>query len=121
MNIQVSVENIKCGGCANSIRKQLQAFEGVDSVGVEVEGGQVTVAVSDAFDSEVIRSQILAQLLKMGYPETGSVEGLKAAGAKAKSFVSCAVGRMSDDRWWSQETTVFTIKLPSINQKSSDS
>jgi copper chaperone len=33
----------------------------------------------------------------MGYPETGSVEGLKAVKAKASSFVSCVVGRMSQD------------------------
>jgi copper chaperone len=31
----------------------------------------------------------------MGYPESGSVEGMKAATAKAKSFVSCAIGKVS--------------------------
>jgi copper chaperone len=32
----------------------------------------------------------------MGYPEVGSVEGMKAAAAKAKSFVSCAIGRIDN-------------------------
>jgi copper chaperone len=32
----------------------------------------------------------------MGYPETGSVEGLKAAAMKARSFVSCAIGRIDN-------------------------
>ncbi|MBN2865179.1 MAG: heavy-metal-associated domain-containing protein [Thiotrichales bacterium] len=98
MSIQVSVENIKCGGCANSIRKQLQTLEGVESVDVDVEQGQVTIELAESVDAEGFCSEVRAQLLKMGYPETGSVEGLKAAGAKAKSFVSCAVGRMTDDR-----------------------
>jgi copper chaperone len=30
----------------------------------------------------------------MGYPEKGSVNGLGAAVAGAKSFVSCAIGRL---------------------------
>ena len=97
MNIQVSVENIKCGGCANRIRKQLQALEGVQSVSVDVEQGVVSATFSDENEGDELCSQILAQLAKMGYPESGSVAGLKAAGAKAKSFVSCAVGRMSDE------------------------
>jgi copper chaperone len=32
----------------------------------------------------------------MGYPLVGSVAGLKAAASKAKSFVSCAVGRIDN-------------------------
>ena len=97
MVIEVSVENIKCGGCANRIRKQLQSHSAVESVEIDIEIGSVGVQVSEDGDRDVLRSQIVAQLLKMGYPESGSVEGLKAAGAKAKSFVSCAVGRMTDD------------------------
>jgi len=31
----------------------------------------------------------------MGYPEHGSVTGLDAGLANAKSFVSCAIGRVS--------------------------
>ena len=31
-----------------------------------------------------------------GLPEVGSVEGMKAAAAKAKSFVSCAIGRIDN-------------------------
>lgn len=98
MSIQVSVENIKCGGCANSIRKQLQTLPAVESVEIDVENGLVTVQVLESSKVDELRSEMVAKLLKMGYPETGSVEGLRAAGAKAKSFVSCAVGKMSDDK-----------------------
>ena len=37
MTFEVSVENIKCGGCTNSIVKGLQELEGVASVAVDVE------------------------------------------------------------------------------------
>jgi len=90
MTFEVSVENIKCGGCANSIVKGLQKLEGVASVTVDVEHGRVTI---DADDSLIAATE---RLLKLGYPEQGSAAGLKAAKAKAKSFVSCAVGRFSD-------------------------
>jgi len=98
MTIIVSVENIKCGGCANSIRKQLLAIDEVADVKVDTEQGQVMIESSAESSDDALRLQILQTLLKMGYPEVGSVEGLKSAGAKAKSFVSCAVGRMSDDQ-----------------------
>jgi len=96
MTIIVSVENIKCGGCANSIRKQLSEVESVVEVDVDTEQGQISIQTSGAVSDQTLRLKLLQMLLKMGYPETGSVEGLQSVGAKAKSFVSCAVGRMSD-------------------------
>ncbi|MGV6857744.1 MAG: heavy-metal-associated domain-containing protein [bacterium] len=91
MNIQV--ENIKCGGCANSITTGLMEDETINTVEVDVESGIINIEADDNAN----RDAIAARLLKMGYPETGSVEGIAAAKAKAKSFVSCAVGRMTDD------------------------
>ena len=89
MRYQLSVENIKCGGCANSITSKLLELDGVSSVDVDIENGIVS---ADA--NEGMQEAIAASLLGMGYPETGTTEGLEAVGAKAKSFVSCAVGRM---------------------------
>ena len=85
---QIYVENIKCGGCANSIQKGLLKLEGVETVEVVVEQGQVNI------EGNVSRDVIIQSLLLMGYPEKGSVEGLSSLKAKATSFVSCAVGRM---------------------------
>lgn len=87
--MRIEVENIKCGGCAGSIRKGLAALDGVGTVEVDIEGGVVEVQASDE-----LRPEITRKLASMGYPETGTVQGLKSAGAKARSFVSCAVGRM---------------------------
>lgn len=89
MQVQFDVENIKCGGCAGTIQKKLMEDDRISHVGVNIEQGVVIIdAGIDA--SEDWRNQ----LLNMGYPEKGSAEGLVAAKAKAKSFVSCAVGRV---------------------------
>ena len=85
----IEVENIRCGGCANTITQSLQKLEGVSSVSVDIENGRVTVTA--ATDD---RERLVANLLKNGYPEKGSAEGLQAAKAKAKSFVSCAIGKL---------------------------
>jgi copper chaperone len=85
----IEVENIRCGGCANTITHSLEKLEGVSSVSVDIENGRVTVTT----DIDV-RDRLVAALLKNGYPEKGSAEGLQAAKAKAKSFVSCAIGKL---------------------------
>ena len=89
MDHVIEVENIRCGGCANTITHSLQKLEGVSSVSVDIENGRVTVTM-DIDD----RDRLVAALLKNGYPEKGSAEGLQAAKAKAKSFVSCAIGKL---------------------------
>ena len=90
MTIEFTVENIKCSGCANTIRTKAGAFDGVTGVNVDVETGKVRI---DGDMSQ--REAYAAGLVKLGYPEAGSVHGFESASSKAKSFVSCAVGRMS--------------------------
>ena len=85
----IEVENIRCGGCASTIEKQLRKLESVSNVSVDIEAGKVTVEA--AADD---REQLVATLLRNGYPEKGSAEGLKAAQARARSFVSCAIGKL---------------------------
>jgi copper chaperone len=86
------VENIKCGGCAHSILSKLSMLEGVDAVQVDVEQGAVCFeSASDQLQ------QVKTKLADMGYPEQGTLEGLSSVGAKAKSFVSCAIGKMTKD------------------------
>ena len=93
MNYEISVENIKCGGCAGTIVKKVNAIDGVESTDVDIEAGIVKVTGADG-----LHEDLLASLLKMGYPEKGSTEGMAAAKAKAKSFVSCAVGKFNSDK-----------------------
>lgn len=90
MEIQFLVENIRCGGCANTITSKLSEIEGVESVDVDIEGQAITVQSANGDN----REKIAECLLSMGYPEQGTVEGLQALKGKAKSVVSCAVGKM---------------------------
>lgn len=90
MSYEISVENIKCGGCANTITNKLNNMDKVNSSEVDVENGTITVNADESTKEEVAQL-----LLKIGYPESGTAAGLKAAKAKAKSFVSCAIGKMS--------------------------
>jgi copper chaperone CopZ len=81
------VENIKCGGCMNSIRKGLEAMPGVRSATPDAEKGAVAVE----FDEQAVGETAIAhKLSEMGYP----LAGHNSFGKKAKSFVSCAIGRM---------------------------
>lgn len=90
MSYTLSVENIKCGGCAHTITTKLEALDSVEQASVDIEKGEVTIT-----GDEAQRESVLTSLLKMGYPESGTAEGIAAAKAKAKSFVSCAVGKIN--------------------------
>ncbi len=91
MELQFEVDNMKCGGCANTIETALRADPRLKNVAVDLQRHVVTVdAAAD------VRHDVAATLARLGYPEKGSVEGLKSAAAVAKSFVSCAIGRLSD-------------------------
>lgn len=82
----ISVENIKCGGCAASITRRLRGIPGVIEVRVDVAAGCVTL------ESEIpLREQAVRALAELGYPEPGA----NKLSAKAKSFVSCAIGRVA--------------------------
>lgn len=92
MELKLEVENVKCGGCARSIEKALRADARISAVVVDPAAGRVVFEAT-----EDVRAEAAAALARIGYPEKGSVEGIKAAAAAAKSFVSCAVGRLSSD------------------------
>lgn len=85
MSWTVEVENMSCGGCVNTITKGLHTIAGVGEVSVGLEKGVITVG------GEFDESQVLDKLSKMGYPQKGNNTLLK----QAKSFVSCATGKMS--------------------------
>ena len=88
--IQIHVENIKCGGCEKSIIKGLTSIEGLSNIVIDQEQQMVSVVADES-----LREALVAKLKSMGYPEHGSVSGLDAGLANAKSFVSCAIGRVS--------------------------
>lgn len=94
MESRIKVENIRCGGCANSIRKKLSKDTRIDSVEVDIEQ-QIVIIHTKNNDLNAIKVNAVQKLLHLGYPEKGSVEGLQALKGKAKSVVSCAIGKVS--------------------------
>ena len=92
MQYECKVENIKCGGCAGTITKKVNAVDGVNNTEVDIEAGIVKID-----GSEGLLEIITSTLLRLGYPETGTAEGITAVRAKAKSFVSCAVGKLNSE------------------------
>ncbi|HIE77504.1 MAG TPA: copper chaperone [Candidatus Thioglobus sp.] len=87
--MEIAVENIKCGGCAGSITKKLSSVFGTDNIKIDVGSGTVNIDVNE--DQKEHLSRVLQDL---GYPQINSVSGLNSAKARAKSFVSCAIGKL---------------------------
>ena len=84
----LKLENIKCHGCANTIKNGLLKIEGVEQAEVNVNESQVTVTYKDDDILKIIKKKLTG----LGYPEAGN----NTIGSKAKSFVSCAIGRMNN-------------------------
>jgi copper chaperone len=87
---QVEVENIKCGGCENSIVKGINSVAQVTNLVIDREKQLVSFS-----GEESIKQLVIDKLKSMGYPEKSSLAGLAAGITNAKSFVSCAIGRIS--------------------------
>ncbi len=85
--MQIQVENIKCGGCANSIKNGLLKMEGIEKVEVDFEKGTVNIE-GNKINEEII----ISKLHNMGYPLPGKGGGITTA----TSYVSCMIGRLSD-------------------------
>ncbi len=92
MKFKLEVENIKCGGCANTIQTKINKQHKLENLEVDVENGFVKFEAATDISKEVA-----VTLKSLGYPKAGSVEGFDNIKAKAKSFASCAVGRMQKD------------------------
>lgn len=91
MRYTVEVANVRCGGCAATIKKALgnAGYTGIE-IDLSCEPRKVTVSVTDEAQSAHLRTV----LRKLGYPLCDEkVTGLDSVSMKAKSFVSCAVGK----------------------------
>ncbi len=88
METTIHIQNLKCGGCANTISKGISSIEAIQNVLVNVEESNVTFS----YDKEEQVEEVKNKLKSMGYPEDGEANTL---GVKAKSYVSCAIGKMS--------------------------
>ena len=89
MKTTVEIQNLKCGGCANTITTRLESLSNITEVIVDNEIDTVSFKFKDQPDLD----EAVALLSKLGYPVSGAPNSLSK---KAKSYVSCAIGRMNN-------------------------
>jgi len=56
--MEIRVENIKCGGCANSIKNGLMKIDGVIQVDVDIEHGSIQIGGAVNLDRDIIASKL---------------------------------------------------------------
>ena len=83
------VQNVKCGGCANTLTTKLKDRFGTIEVNLDVMPREITLDIDDK-DIDSLKQE----LQKLGYPFASESFGfIEENSMKAKSFVSCAVGK----------------------------
>ena len=85
----ITIANLSCGGCVNTITKKLTAISGVEKVEVDLKTNNVSVNHNEM----VSREQLTQMLLSIGYPEATEKNGLLT---QLKSVTSCLTGKLSN-------------------------
>lgn len=88
MNHFIQIQNLKCGGCAKTIIDTLKKVDSLSNITVDVDNSMVAFYTEEASTFEIVEQK----LTEIGYPPIGSKNSVIS---KAKSFVSCATGKMS--------------------------
>lgn len=86
MESTIYIQNLKCGGCATTISKNISTIESVENVSINVENNSISLSHQPDFLEKIKQT-----LKKIGYPEQGEDNNIMD---KAKSYMSCAVGKM---------------------------
>ena len=87
MRIAVHVQNLKCGGCENTIINRLSEVKNISEVEVRQDNETVSFDYHTKHDFERAKHVLSA----IGYPILGADNKLKT---KAQSYISCAIGRI---------------------------
>lgn len=83
----ITIANLKCSGCENTIVSKIIKMTGVKKVSVDKNQDCVTIE----HDEKTGREAFVKTLTSLGYPEATEKNGLLM---RLKSYKSCAVGRM---------------------------
>jgi len=86
------VENVKCGGCANTLKKAFFEEFGEVEVNLEVMPREITLKIEEN-QIESLKTKLKA----LGYPlSSDELNTIEKITTTAKSFVSCAIGKMDN-------------------------
>lgn len=89
MKETITVQNLKCGGCAKTITDKLSEIEHISDIKINIEESEIHFNYVNQSDVEVVKNKLSA----LGYP---SIDDDNSVLSKAKSFVSCASGKLKD-------------------------
>jgi copper chaperone len=84
----ITIANLSCGGCVNTISKKLASIAGVEKVEVDLETNTVSISHNEITG----REEFTKALLSLGYPEATLKNGLLT---QLKSVASCLSGKLS--------------------------
>jgi copper chaperone len=88
----LQVNNVKCGGCANTLKKSLISDFGDIQVDLTKEPREITL---DLDDSRI--EDLKVKLRTLGYPlVSDELSTFENVAATAKSFVSCSIGKFDN-------------------------
>ncbi|MFD2724649.1 heavy-metal-associated domain-containing protein [Hyunsoonleella rubra] len=87
MKTTLYIQNLKCAGCEFSIIDKLAELKNIYKITIKLQYATVTFEHKTKNDIDIVKKA----LSKMGYPPFGAKNTLAK---KAKSFVSCASGRI---------------------------
>lgn len=88
MKATIHIQNLKCGGCAKTITSKVSTLPNITNVTIDLESSTVSFNYSDFNDAVLVKEK----LKSLGYP---SIEMDNSTISKARSFVSCASGKIS--------------------------
>ncbi len=88
MKTTLQIQNLKCNGCASTIKNKLSTLGNIEKISIELESSSVSFDHKSDEDLEVVKKE----LNDLGYPLAGKQNKLQT---KAKSYVSCAIGKMN--------------------------
>jgi copper chaperone len=85
------VFNVKCSGCASTLKTKLYKEFGEITVNLNVLPRKITVDIEDKDIDKLAKA-----LKSLGYPLAAEeMSFMDSTSTKAKSFVSCAIGKMN--------------------------
>lgn len=87
MKTSISVQNIKCDGCARTITDKLSTIVNISNLQVDVEKKELSFNYLNKTDVSLVKER----LKHLGFP---SIEDNGSFTSKAKSFVSWATSKI---------------------------
>ena len=81
MKTSIIVQNLKCGGCVNTITNKLSDIKNISDVKIHVEESKISFHYIEEADALLVKEK----LKNIGYP---SIEEENSMLSKTKSFIS---------------------------------